>query len=63
MNKLTALSKLSSAYWYIRNVYGNGEPSNVLADKFGYVRRSLDLEDLRPRKENEGLNPAGPRYL
>ena len=64
MNKLTALSRLSSAYWYIRDTYGNGETSNVLEDKFGYIRRSLNLEDLKPApKDAEGLNPAGPKYL
>jgi len=63
MNKLTALSKLANAYWYVRDVYGNAVSSGILEDKFHYIRRSLRIEDLKPVKCTEGLNPVGPRYL
>jgi hypothetical protein len=64
MNKLTALSKLSSAYHYLFPTGAEQDALNVLSDKFHYVRRSLHIEDLAPQpKSTEGLNPSGPKYL
>lgn len=65
MNKLTALSKLASAYHYIAERSPNGETVAIIAEKFGYIRRSLRLEDLmpQPRQTAEGLNPAGPKFF
>jgi hypothetical protein len=64
MNKLTALSKLSSAYHYLFPTGAGQDALNMLSDKFHYVRRSMTLLDLAPQpKDAEGLNPAGPKYL
>jgi hypothetical protein len=63
MNKLTALSKLANAYWHQGGPAGSSATS-MLEEKFGYIRRSMTLEDLKPQpKSTEGLNPAGPKYL
>jgi hypothetical protein len=64
MNKLTALSKLANAYWYVRDTYGYAETAQLLDYKFGCIRRSLSIEDLKPQPKNaEGMNPSGPKYL
>jgi hypothetical protein len=64
MNKLTALSKLASAYHYLFPTGAEQEALNVLSDKFGYIRRSLSIEDLKTQpKCTEGLNPAGPKFF
>ena len=64
MNKLTALSKLSSAYHYLFPTDAGQDALNLLSDKFHYLRRSLTLLDLAPQpKSAEGMNPTGPRYL
>jgi hypothetical protein len=64
MNKLTALSKLSSAYHYLFPTGAEQDALNLLSDKFHYLRRSLTLLDLAPQsKSTEGLNPVGPKYF
>ena len=64
MNKLTALSKLASAYHYLFPTGAEQEALNVLSDKFHYIRRSTTLLDLAPQpKSTEGLNPAGPKFF
>jgi hypothetical protein len=71
MNKLTALSKLANAYHYLNDSmermadYGHDiEAQHTLFDKFGYIRRSLSIDDLKPQpKSAEGLNPAGPKFF
>jgi hypothetical protein len=64
MNKLTALSKLASAFHHL---YVSDAPQNaldVLSDKFHYLRRSLTIMELAPQsKSTEGMNPSGPKYL
>jgi hypothetical protein len=52
MNKLAALSKLASAYHYIvKSNAHNTETLLILNDAFGYVRRSLRMEELAPKTE------------
>lgn len=69
MNKLTALSKLASAYWDIYNRTSlmdeaTADAMLLIEDNFGYIRRSLRIEDLKPQPKNtEGLNPAGPKFF
>jgi hypothetical protein len=64
MNKLTALSKLANAYYYLFTTDAPQEALNLLSDKFHYTRRNLMLLDLAPKpKCAEGFNPAGPKYL
>jgi hypothetical protein len=65
MNKLTALSKLASAYHdQFAQPTDTQDTLDVLNDKFGYIRRSLSIEDLKPQpKCTEGLNPAGPKFF
>jgi hypothetical protein len=65
MNKLAALSKLAGAYHSLpKTLETDTEASNILADKFHYIRRSLRLEDLKPAPKNaEGLNPVGPKFF
>ena len=65
MNKLEALRMLSRAYWHI---VGRGaendadtETLDILNNSFGYVRRSIRVEDMRP--ESEGLNGRMPQYF
>jgi hypothetical protein len=61
MNKLNALSKLANAYHYVLAGNGDGETAAVLEDKFGYIRRSLRIEDLAPQaKCTEGFNGRMP---
>ena len=60
MNKLTALSKLANAFHYLKD-QDRHEGMNVLAHKFGYLRRSLRIEDLMPVKCVEGYNGRCPR--
>ena len=64
MNKLTALSKLANAFYYL---YPTGAPQNaldILSDKFHYIRRSLTMLDLAPQsKSTEGMNPKGPTFF
>jgi len=68
MNKLTALSKLSNAYWELRKSVPISEDvceaMMVLEDMFGRIRRSLRIEDLKPQpKCAEGFNPKGPVHF
>ena len=65
MNKLTALSKLASAYHALGfDSLSNMQAKVILSDSFGYIRRSLRIEDLAPQpKSTEGLNPAGPKFF
>ena len=66
MNKLTALSKLAGAYHYLdlSDKAIDEEAFTILASKFGYTRRSLSIEDLKPLpKDTEGLNPKGPVHF
>lgn len=74
MNKLTALSKLANAYLTLKADRTAGEKSLSLADadalsaidyNFGYIRRSLRIEDLAPTvpEKTEGINPPGPKYF
>ena len=63
MNKLSALSKLANAFHYLhtQNVH---EGLEILANKFGYIRRSLRIEDLKPAKADaEGLNGKMPTFF
>ena len=60
MNKLDALRTLSHAYWHANDT----EAQETLAHAFGYVRRSLRLEDLKPASPcREGYNGRGPTFL
>ena len=70
MNKLSALSKLANAYHHFvtgeTQEIGSGDiqAATILAEKFGYVRRSLTIEDLKPQpKCIEGFNPKGPTHF
>ena len=64
MTKLSALSKLANAYYYLFPSEAPQEALNVLSDKFHYIRRSLILDDLRPApKCDEGFNGRGPTWL
>jgi hypothetical protein len=65
MNKLTALSKLASAYHYVTaQPVVDQEAAATLMDTFGYIRRSLRISDMQPQpKCTEGLNPAGPKFF
>ena len=66
MNKLTALSKLAGAYHSLLfDSLPNAQAKIILDDTFGYVRRSLRIEDLKPEPKQpaEGLNPAGPKFF
>ena len=59
MNKLNALSKLAGAYHYLdlSDKAIDEEAFTILASKFGYTRRSLRIEDLKPTPKNqEGYN-------
>jgi hypothetical protein len=63
MNKLTALSKMANAWYYLFPTDAGQDALDLLSAKFHHVRRSMTLMDLAPKKETEGLNPVGPRYL
>ena len=68
MTKLTALSKLASAYWYLANIPGYSAVMDgsafIVYDKFNYIRRSLTLQDLAPTpKCTEGFNGRMPTQL
>lgn len=64
MNKLTALSKLANAYYYLSSTDASNEGAlNMLCEKFHYVRRSLNLVDLAPKVCNEGYNGRMPTQL
>ena len=63
LTKLTELSKLASAYYYLIPEASN-ETLVLISDKFGYVRRSLSIEDLEPQPAcTEGLNGKGPTHF
>ena len=61
--KLEALKTLSQAYYYLLGKEGPNEATHTLADRFGYLRRSLRIEDLAPTNSAEGWNPRGPVYF
>jgi hypothetical protein len=49
LTKLDALRILASAYHYLRaDLRYSDLDACILRDKFGYVRRSMTLEDLKP---------------
>jgi hypothetical protein len=53
MNKLSALSKLASAYHTlgVDSLY-NVQAKIILSENFGYIRRSLRIEDLKPQPKS-----------
>jgi hypothetical protein len=61
LTKLDALRILASAYYYVNDI----EAASVLGHAFGYVRRSLSLDDLRPKFEGivEGFNGRMPTHF
>jgi hypothetical protein len=62
LTKLDALRILSNAYWYVADIHNYRD--GILYDRFNYLRRSINMEDLKPvPKCAEGFNPKGPRYL
>ena len=64
LNKLDALRILSNAYWYVRDIYGNDNAASLLDWRFNAVRRSLNIQDLRPETVvNEGFNGRMPTYF
>jgi hypothetical protein len=63
--KLDALRILAHAYWCIVPE-ADSDTQFILIDKFGYVRRSMTLEDLKPQEHyvtNEGYNGRMPQYF
>lgn len=63
MNKLTALKILADAYWHQSGTAGS-QSTAILEDKFGHVRRSITLEDLKPEpKCEEGFNGRMPTHF
>ncbi len=68
MNKLTALSKLAGAYHYLytRDSADSEIPARVELDvRFGQIRRSLSIEDLKPQPKHiaEGYNGRMPTHF
>ena len=66
MNKLNALSKLAGAYHDLdlSDKAVDEEAFTILASKFGYTRRSLRIEDLKPAPKNEeGYNGRMPVHF
>jgi len=67
LTKLDAMRILGNAFWYVVNNYpaGRGErgAQHILEDKFGYVRRSFSITDLKPQISTEGWNPKGPTHF
>jgi len=64
MNKLTALSKLAGAYHHLNSVDPLDQALDTLYYNFNYIRRSLNLDDLKPLpKDTEGFNPKGPVHF
>lgn len=65
MNKLSALSKLASAYFYLYpDTDVHQDALNILSGKFHHVRRSMLLQDLAPTpKCTEGFNGRMPTQL
>jgi hypothetical protein len=62
--KLEALKTLGQAYHYLLGKEGPNEATHTIADKFGYLRRSLRIEDLAPKTDNnEGYNGKMPSYF
>ena len=66
-DKLTALSTLAHAFHYVVDTYPAGSGGrgamHILDDKFGYIRRSLQIQELKPVKCTEGINGKGPTWL
>jgi hypothetical protein len=53
MTKIDALRILSNAYWYLHidrpvPVQFENDAQVLIEDRFGYVRRSMSIKDLRP---------------
>ena len=44
--KYEAMKTLASAYWHMLGMDGHGAASELLHDKFHYLRRSLTLHDM-----------------
>ena len=64
MNKLTALSKLASAWHYLMEQDAIDESLDLIGKHFHYIRRSLRLADLKPLpKDTEGYNGRGPSHF
>ena len=73
MNKLTALSKLASAYHTLVDSApvsttgasaGDSEALTELLQKFNWIRRSLRIDDQKPQpKSVEGINGKGPTFF
>lgn len=70
MNKLSALSKLASAYHHLKALpedqwlTSDFDAMVMLVTKFGYIRRSLRVEDLKPQPRcTEGYSPRGPQHF
>ena len=64
MTRVDALKILARAYWHIRTTQQTNadiEAALLLEEKFGYIRRSLTLADLKPCLE--GFNGKGPTHL
>ena len=63
MNKLTAPSKLANAYHHLEqsDALDNRDATEEIKAVFGYIRRSLRIEDLKPVPE--GLNGKGPTFF
>ena len=74
MDKLTALKTLANAYWYLmekgltiplRATFTTDlTAAHIISAKFGYVRRSLSLLDIRRNpKSTEGMNGKMPTFF
>jgi hypothetical protein len=64
MNKLTALSKLASAWYYLLDQETVDDSLDLIGKNFHYIRRSLRLIDLKPQpKCTEGFNGKGPTHF
>ena len=60
-SKLKALHTLAKAYHYLLQQSGPNEATHIIENCFGYIRRSLRLEDLAPSQE--GFNGRGPKFF
>jgi hypothetical protein len=67
MDKLDALRVLSNAYHFMakHRTFGDQQAMGLLNEKFGYVRRSLRIEELESDaiEDNEGYNGRMPMYF
>lgn len=68
LTKLDALRTLANAYWYAfytdKYALGAYSAADIIGASFGYVRRSMTLEDLKPAPVvNEGYNGRMPTHF